>query len=103
MTRMRRIITDKAKGISVDPLYPRHPRSIIPYTDMKTALAPPTSSKGFWHGVLRRFETWNVPCFESGRQPPRRRVRSVDRAVVICFDAILKRGINYDRRRDKTV
>jgi hypothetical protein len=38
MTRMRRIITEKAKKISVDTLYPRHPRSIIPYTDMKTAL-----------------------------------------------------------------
>jgi len=28
----------KPKKISVNPPYPRHPRSIYPYTDMKTAL-----------------------------------------------------------------
>ena len=38
MTRIRRIMADKAKKISVNPLNPRHPRSINPYTDMKTTL-----------------------------------------------------------------
>jgi hypothetical protein len=33
MTRMRRIIADKTKKIGVNPLYPRHPCSINPYTD----------------------------------------------------------------------
>jgi len=36
---VRRIITDKAKKISVDPLYPRDPRSIIPYTDNGSGMA----------------------------------------------------------------
>jgi hypothetical protein len=31
----------KPKKISVNPLYPRHPRSINPYADMKTALPQP--------------------------------------------------------------
>jgi hypothetical protein len=41
MTRIRRIIADEAKKISVNQLYPRHPRSINPYADMKTALPQP--------------------------------------------------------------
>jgi hypothetical protein len=28
----------KPEKISVDPLYPRHPRSMNPYTDVKTAI-----------------------------------------------------------------
>jgi hypothetical protein len=31
----------KPKKISVNPLYPRHPRFISPYADMKTALPQP--------------------------------------------------------------
>src|SRR5262249_16672532 len=30
----------KPERIGVNPLYPRHPRSINPHTDLKTALAP---------------------------------------------------------------
>src|SRR5262245_1130011 len=52
----------------------------IPYR-----LAPPVSSMGFWHGVLRRFEMWNVPCFESSRSPTRQRVGAVAKAVMVCF------------------
>jgi hypothetical protein len=37
--RMTRIIPDKARKISVNPLYPRHPRSIIPYADLIIALS----------------------------------------------------------------
>jgi hypothetical protein len=38
MTQMRRISADKTEKISVDPQYPRHPRSINPYTDVETVL-----------------------------------------------------------------
>jgi hypothetical protein len=38
MTRILRIIADKPGKISVNPLYPRHPCSINPYTDVKTAI-----------------------------------------------------------------
>jgi hypothetical protein len=41
MTRIRRIIAEEPKKISVNPLYPRHPRSTNPYADMKTALSQP--------------------------------------------------------------
>jgi len=30
----------KPKKIGANPLYPRHPRSINPYTGMNTALSP---------------------------------------------------------------
>jgi hypothetical protein len=38
MTRIRRIIADKTKKGQRNPLNPRHPRSINPHTDVKTAL-----------------------------------------------------------------
>jgi len=38
MTRIERIHADLLVLIRDDPLYPRHPRSINPYTDLKTAL-----------------------------------------------------------------
>ena len=34
-----RIIADKTKKISANQLYPRHPRSINPNNDLKTALS----------------------------------------------------------------
>jgi hypothetical protein len=37
MTRMRLIIAAKTGKIGVNPLNPCHPRSINPYTDVKTA------------------------------------------------------------------
>jgi hypothetical protein len=41
VTRIRRIIAEKnKKEISANPLYPRHPRSISPYTGMKNAPRP---------------------------------------------------------------
>src|SRR5262245_2105443 len=36
MTQMRRITADKPKKISVNPLDPRHPRSINPSIDVKS-------------------------------------------------------------------
>jgi hypothetical protein len=38
MTRTKRIIADKTKKFSVNTLSQRHPRSINPRTDMKSAL-----------------------------------------------------------------
>src|SRR5262245_30638768 len=60
----------------------------------RTALRLPQLQRGSGNGVLRRFETWNVPGFESSRSPPRRRVGSVGEAVMVCFAVELKGGTN---------
>jgi hypothetical protein len=38
----------KPKKNGFNPLYPRHPRSINPYTDLKSALSAPIENRKGW-------------------------------------------------------